>query len=232
MSGSATVRRVLPNPSRAQAARWPWPAPVRLLVGAAAGWVVAEGLLRSPGPEWLVWVATGALALAALAAPGADAWAGRGVTSGIALVTVVGIYLGPPETGQVAGLALVLAVLWLAELTGRAYVDGLVVLLLDVVLVWAVLWGAAGRPGAIIGGAAMLGLLLVAPVAKALPGPAAGLPREWQGLALVLLQLMFVGGVARTAALWESAVDAALVTAGALVLLTVLARLIVGGRGS
>ena len=123
-----------------------------------------------------------------------------------------------------------LAVLWLAELTGRAYVDGLVVLLLDVVLVWAVLWGAAGRPGAIIGGAAMLGLLLVAPVARALPGPARGIPPEWQGVALVLLQLLFVGGVARTAALWESALDAAVVAGGALVLLTVLARLIVGGR--
>ncbi len=191
---------------------------------------MAEGLLRSPGPEWLVWVAIGALALAALAAPATDDWAGRGVTSGIALVTVVGIYLGPPETGQVAGLALALAVLWLAELTGRAYVDGLVVLLLDVLLVWAVLWGAAGRPGAIIGGAAMLGLLLVAPVARALPGPARGIPPEWQGVALVLLQLLFVGGVARTAALWESALNAAVVAGGALVLLTVLARLIVGGR--
>lgn len=209
---------------------WPWPAPVRALVGAAAGWVVVDGLLRAAGPDWRVWLGVGTLALAALAAPAADRWAGSGVVSGVALVTVAGIYLGPPETEQVLGLALGLAVLLVAELTGRARLDGLIVLLLDAILLWAALWGAVTRPGALIGGAAMLGLLLVLPVARVLPGPARGLAGPWQGIGLVLLQLMFVVGVARTAGLSDSATFAAAVSGGALVLLTVLARLIMGGQ--
>ena len=208
--------------------RWPWPAPVRVLVGAAAGWVVADGLLREQGPDWRVWLAVVTLGLAALAAPSVDDWAGRGVASGIAVVTVAGIYLGPPETEQVLALLLGLVVLWAADLSGRARVDGFVVLLLDAVLLWAVMWGAVSRPGALIGGAAMLGLLLVLPLVRVLPGPSAGLPDAWQGVSLVLLQLVFVVGVARTAGLSESWVYASAVSVAALALLAFLARLIVG----
>lgn len=216
------------DPVRTDPVRWPWPAPVRALVGAAVGWLVADGLLRDQGPDWRVWLAMGTLALAGLAATAADSWAGRGVVPGIAVVTVAGIYLGPPETGQVRALLLGLLVLWVAELTGRARVDGFVLLLIDAVLLWAVLWGAVSRPGALIGGAAMLGLLLVLPLVRLVPGPAQGLPDPWRGMALILLQLLFVVGVARTAALSESVAFAAAVSGAALVGLTLLARLVVG----
>lgn len=209
---------------------WPWPAPVRLLVGAASGWLVVDALVPWAGPRWSVWVAMAALAVAAVAASGLDRWAGRGVTSGVALVTVAGVYLGPPETDQVLGLALGLAVLWIAEATGRAEVDGLVVLVLDVVLVWAVLFGAVSRPGAVVAGVCMLGLLVVLPVARLLPGPRTGVPGSWQAVALVGLQLVYVVGLARTAARLDSAVDAAIICGAAVVALTVLARLVVGGR--
>lgn len=209
--------------------RWPWPAAVRAVAGAMSGLLVVTTLIPPREPPWGVWVAVGALALAFLAAPRAERWPGRGTTSGIALVTVAGIYLGPPETGQVLALALVLAVVWVADLSGRARVDGFIVALLDIVLVWAVLWGAANREGAVVAAGAMLGLLLVAPVVHVLPGPRRGLPRQLQGIALVLLQLLFVVGVARTSALWESAFSAAVVAGAALVALCVSARLIVGG---
>lgn len=185
---------------------------------------------RVGGPEWRVWVAMGGLGLAALGAPRLDAWAGRGITSGIALVTVAGLYLGPPETEAILGLALALGVLWVAELTGRAKADGFVVMLLSVVLVWAAIWGAASRPGAVIGGVAMLGLFLVGPIARSLPAPGPGMRAPWDAVALVLLQLLFVVGVARTAALMDDGVMAAAISGGALLLLTVLAWAITGGR--
>ena len=171
-----------------------------------------------------------ALALVALGAPRLDVWAGRGITSGVAFVTVAGLYLGPPETEAIVGLALALGVLWIAEVSGRARLDGLVAMLLGALLVWAAVWGAVARPGAIVGGVAMLGLLLVGPLALSVPGARAGLPKPWDAAALVLLQLLFVVGVARTAALMDDVATAGAVVGGALVLLTVLAWAVTGGR--
>lgn len=212
------------------AAQWPWPALVRVVAGAASGWLIVDALQRAGGPEWRLWVAMGALALVALGAPRLDAWAGRGITSGVALVTVAGLYLGPPETEAIVGLALALGVLWLAEATGRARLDGLIAMLLGAVVVWAAIWGAASRPGATIGGVAMLGLFLVGPLAVSVPGPGPGLPRPWDSIALVLLQLLFVVGVARTAALMDDAITAAAISGTALAILTLLAWAITGGR--
>lgn len=185
---------------------------------------------RVSGPSWRVWVAMGALALVALGAPRLDAWAGRGITSGVALVTVAGLYLGPPETEAIIGLALAFGVLWVAEVTGRARLDGLIGMLLGAVVVWAAIWGAASRPGAVVGAVAMLGLLLVGPLIVSVPGPGPGLPRPWDAVALVLLQLLFVVGVARTAALLDDATTAAAIAGSALVLLALLAWAITGGR--
>jgi hypothetical protein len=201
-----------------------------VLVGAAAGWLVVDAMQRANGPQWRVWVAMAALALVALGAPRLDAWAGRGTTSGVAVVTVAGLYLGPPETEAIVGLALAFGVLWLAEVTGRARVDGFVAMLLGAVVVWGAVWGAASRPGAVVGAVAMLGLLLVGPLAVSVPAPGPGLPRPWDAVALVLLQLLFVVGVARTAALLDDAITAAAISGTALAMLMLLAWAITGGR--
>ena len=211
-------------------ARWPWPAPVRLIVGAVLGWVAVDAMQRASGPDWRVWLAMAGVALAALGAPRLDDWAGRGITSGIALVTVLGLYLGPPETEAIVGLAVAIGVLWVAEVTGRARLDGLIVLLLSAVIVWAAIWGAVSRPGAVVGGVAMLGLFLVAPLARSIPGPGPGLPAPWDAVALVGLQLVYVVGVARTAALMDELDTAIAVTAAALLALTLAAWVITGGR--
>jgi hypothetical protein len=217
-------------PLHRDVARWPWPALVRVIVGAAAGWLVVDAMQRASGPSWRVWVAMAALALVALGAPRLDVWAGRGITSGVAFVTVAGLYLGPPETEVIVGLALALGVLWAAEATGRARLDGLIAMLLGVLVVWAAIWGAVGRPGAVVGGVAMLGLLLVGPLALSVPGPGPGLPRPWDAAALVLLQLFFVVGVARTAALMDDGITAAGIAGAALALLALLAWAVTGGR--
>ena len=228
---STSVVIVTPHPTPTRdAARWPWPAPVRVLVGAAAGWLVVDAMQRVGGPWWQVAAAMAALAAVGLGASRLDVWAGRGITSGAALVTVAGLYLGPPETGMVVGLALGLGVLWLAEATGRARLDGLIAMLLGSIIVWAAIWGSAGRPSAIVGGVLMLGLLLVGPLALSVPGVGPGLPRPWDAVTLVMLQLLFVVGVARTAALLDDVITAAAITASALALLTLLTWAVAGGR--
>lgn len=182
------------------------------------------------GPTWRVWLAAGALMVVAIGAPRLDVWAGRGIVSGVAVVTVVGLYLGLPETGAVLGVALGLGVLWVAESTGRARLDGLVVVLLAAVIVWAALWGAVTRPWAVTGGIAMLGLFLVGPLAVSVPHAGRGLPRPWDAACLVVLQLVFVVGVARTAAIGDDVMVASSISIAALALLALLAWAVTGGR--
>jgi hypothetical protein len=62
------------------------------------------------------------------------------------------------------------------------------------------------------------------------PAPGPGLPRPWDAVALVLLQLLFVVGVARTAALLDDAITAAAISGTALAMLMLLAWAITGGR--
>ena len=152
---------------------------VRLAAGAVVGWLIADRLVGGDGPSWTGPAAAATLAIAFVAAPGVDPWAGSGVVSGWALATALGLYVGVPETDQIVGVIAVLLVLWGAELAGRARVDWLVVCGLDAVLVLAAIHGAAGRPGALIAALAMLGLLVVA-------GPVSRLPRTSRSLPAAL----------------------------------------------
>lgn len=212
--------------TRRRAANW---APlVRVGAGAAAG-VIVSGALVTDGPLWRVPAAAAVLAIAFLVAPGVDRWAGRGITSGWALATSIGIYLGVPETDHVVGVVAVLIVVTLAELTGRARVDGFVVAALDVVLVWSVLRGAAGRPGALVAGMALLGLLVVAVPASLPHRPGLEpLPSRWRGPALVALQLVFCVIVARFGAVRTTGTEAVIVSVTGLTVLFVTAWYVMG----
>jgi hypothetical protein len=131
----------------------------------------------------------------------------------------------------VRGLAAGLAVLWLADATGRLRMDGLVLLAVDVALVWVAVWGAVQRPGALVGGLAILGLLLVAPLAERLPGPRrAWLAPRWQVPALLGVQLVVAVAIARWGALQSSALVAAVVGVLGLATLAWLSRLMLGPR--
>ena len=161
----------------------------------------------------------------------ADRWAPRGLWSGLAVVSVGGLYLGVPETDHFVALAAGLAVLWLADVAGRARVDGLVVLALTAVVAWAGLWGAVSRPGAVTGALALLGLLLVAWVAELLPGPSQPIvPRQLQSVALLALQAVFAVAVARWGALRTAALEGAVVGGVGLLALAWLSRLVMGPR--
>lgn len=183
------------------------------------------------GPSWRGSAAAVTLALVTPATLLADRWAPRGLWSGLAVLSTGGLYLGVPETDHLVAVAGGLVVLLVADLTGRVRVDGLVVLALAAVLVWGGAWGAASRPGALTAAMALLGLMLVAPAAERLPGPARPwVPAPVQVVALLMLQGLFVVGGARLGALRSEAIDGAVVGILGLVVLAWLARLVMGPR--
>ena len=204
------------------------PAVARAAIGAVVGWVLAE-VVGADGPSWQGPAAAAVLAVAFLAAPGLDRWAGRGVTSAWALAAAGGLYLGVPETDRIVGVVAVLLVVVGAELLGRASVDGSVASGLDTVLVWAALYGAAGRGGALVAGLACLGMLVVAAPA-AMPGrPSRELvPAPWRDPLLVVLQVLFVVVVARAGGVRTTTAEALGVAAVGVVLLSIAAWVVVG----
>lgn len=210
----------------------PWPAAARALAGAIVAWVALEWGVTRPEPTWRVLAAAAAiLATAAVAAPIVARVAVPGVAGGLALASAIGLYLGVPETDLVVGVAAALAMVWFADLTGRLRVDWLIVFALDAVVVFAAVRGAAGRDGAVVGGLAMLGLLVVWPVTAWLPGPARGLvPRSLRPLTLLALHGAYVLVVARRSAIRDDAVGAAVVAAVGVAVLVVATRLAVGRR--
>jgi hypothetical protein len=211
------------------ALRWPWPLGIRLLVAALGGWVLANVAVRPEVPWWRAGIAAIALALAAAAATSADRFARRGLWTGLAVATSLGLYVGVPETNHILGLAAGLLVLWLADLSGRLRINGLLVLAIDATLVWAAVWGASARPGAVVGGLALLGLLLVMPIVRVAPGPIEALvPPSWHVTALIGLQVGFAVAVGRLAALRESAAEAGMIALVGLAGLVALSRLVIG----
>jgi hypothetical protein len=210
---------------------WSWPAWARVVTAGGVGYGLARWAVPVDGPPWRAVAAAVTLALVTPTTLLADRWSPRGLWSGLALVSAGGLYLGVPETDHLVAVAGGLAVLVVADLAGRVRMDGLVVLALAAAVVWVGVWGAVSRAGALTAAMALLGLLLVAPVAERLPGPARPwVPARAQVVALLLLQALFVVGGARFGALRSDAIDGAVVGILGLALLAWLARLVIGPR--
>jgi hypothetical protein len=210
----------------------PWPGVARLVLGAGLGWLVGAQLVTTLGPDWRVPAAAMAVAAVSLGAPVTARVNALGGPPAWALASTIGLYIGVPETGHVLGLGAGLGVLVVAVLTGRARSDGLTVVLLGGVLVWAMLQGSVQREPALVGALGTLGLLVSWPVVRRIPGPRNGVaPAAVEPLALTAAHALTVWIVGRRGAL-ESSVTAmtVIVITGNLVLV-VVARLLTGGRG-
>lgn len=212
------------------AARW---VALRAAVGLAAGWVIVANTAPSGVPGWWAPAVAGTLGVAVAVAPGTDRWAGTGINSGWALASGVGLYVGVPETDRLVGMLPVLAIIWLAELSGRMRVDAAVVIALDTVLVWAAVHGAVNRAGALVAALAGLGLLVVAPLVDLVAGRVRGtarlaVPGPWRMPLLVGLQFLYAVGVARVGGIRTTTAEAVAVVAVAVPLLALIAAPIIG----
>ncbi len=205
----------------------------RAAAGGVAGLLIGRLVAGELGDRledawWPTWAGAAVLAVAFVAAPSAGRLTARGPVAALGVITAGGLYLGVPETDHVLGVAVGLAVLAVAELRHRLQVDTIVTMAVDSALVWTAVRGAANREGAVVGGLALLGLLLVAPLVLAGGGRREG--GQWRAALLVAAQLIFVVVVARNGAVRPDAGAAAAVAAAGLVALTVTARFVVAGR--
>lgn len=212
---------------------WLPAAAARATAGGVAGLLIGRlvaGELgdRVDGAWWPTWAGAAALAIAFVAAPSASRLTVRSPVAALGVVTAGGLYLGVPETDHVLGVAVGLAVLAVAELRHRLQLDTMVTMAVDAALVWTAVRGAANREGALVGGLALLGLLLVAPLVLAGRGRREG--GQWRSAMLIGAQLIFVIVVARNGAVRTDTGAAAAVAAAGLVGLTITARLVVAGR--
>jgi len=204
---------------------------LRAAIGLVAGWLIVERGVSPEIPGWWAPFVAGSLAIALAVAPGTNRWSGRGITSGWAMATILGVYVGVPETDRIVGVGAVVAVIWLGELSGRMRVDALIVAALDIVLVWAAVQGSVGRSGAMIAGVATLGLLVVAPIVAAVTrAPRSVSSSQWMMPVLVGIQFVFTIAVARVGGVRTTAGEAVMTVAVALPLLALAVTPIITRR--
>jgi hypothetical protein len=224
------VSSAVPATIRAPLTR-PWPGVARAVAGGAIGWIVAEVIVDNLGPSWRVPASVVVMAAIALGAPLTARAIGLGGPPAWGLAAAIGLYLGVPETDHVLGLGAGLGVLVVAELTGSARADGLTVLALGGVLVWAILQGAGESEPALLAGFATLGLIVLWPVVRYVPGPARALaPHGVRPLLVTAAHTANAWIVGRRGALIDDRVEMATIGAVGAVALVIVARLVVGAR--
>ena len=155
---------------------------------------------------------------------------GFGTTGCLVLLSVGGIYACVPETGHLRPLAFGAAALVVLEVLGRARIGPGLTLAAVGVLAWAVVYGGTYRASALVGGFGAIGLLVIEPLARRLPGPRRALIRSrWLvPITLIALQGANALGVSRTAGLASSTAKAVALAVPWIVGLALLCRLLVG----
>lgn len=193
---------------------------VAVVPGTAVLAVAAADLDR---PDWAVPMIVGAtLAGGALTASFDRVLGARGLAPALLAVTTLGIYLTTPDTEHSAvllGVALPVALLacpWpLATLgVGGSFASVAVV-------AWVVAIDGLGRDGALVGGIACLGVLVIEPAVRALDrrtGPAsAPVPLRYSAT-VVAVHVVLVAVCSRVGGLRSSAIEAFAVCAAAYVI--------------
>ena len=204
-----------------------WPVPLLLAVPGA--WLVAfrsEVVL----PTWATWFVFAAVVVAS---PLAVDFEQRRTTWTPALYAlfVAGIFAAVPDTEQALVLLGAAAVAALLPLAGATF--GSVGMYPAVgIALWVIAQGATGRPAAVLGAAACLGVLVMEPIARRLsPRRITLLDRVqgpyWEGLVVMVIQLVAVLAASRIAGLEPDPVIAA--AEASLVLAALAGLLVVGG---
>jgi hypothetical protein len=193
--------------------RW---SPLAFGVVAVPGAVLFD---RATELDRLDWTRTTVVAVTvvggALAAAGDRAYAARGVGPVLLAITTFGVYVTTPDTEHTAlvlGAALPVALLgWPRPLASLGVGGALVA---TAVVTWNVVLDGSARPGAVVGGVACLGMLVIVPVVAAVWRPAGGGPTVSlaQAALVAALHLAVVAVCSRVAGLRESATEALVIS--------------------
>ena len=207
--------------------------PTRALAALPGGLLIVAAPLVDVDQWWARLVVIMLLAAAAVALPDlAQRWDGTGAIGLLLAAGAVGVYACVPETDHLEYLVPAYLVLGLSEAVVRRPFGPGVALAACGLLCWAVLFGGTTRDGAIVGGLACLGLLLLEPVARRLPGGASALVGSGAVsgvVAITVLQGGYCLAVSRTAGLRTDAWVALAIVAVAAIGLLVTTRAVLGG---
>jgi hypothetical protein len=165
-----------------------------------------------------------------------EEWSSDAPALGLLAITVGGMTLAVPDTEEVAALlGVALALAWLGWPLRLVTLGRPGALSAIAVLTWAAASGARGRPAALIGAVACLGLLVAVPAVRAAVLPVrTALARAPRPLIVILLGLahgVIVGVAARGAGVLES-VSGATVVAALAAALALIAGVIFASVGS
>ncbi len=189
-----------------------------VVTGAGAGLLVAEIQPAGEVPSWLLALLT--FGLLAWAWPQLATHVGNVTASLLAAGSWLGAYYTVPDTEEIRAVAVVVPVLaTLTFLRSGARVTGLALVGL---VVWATAEGGRGRPSAVVGGLACLGLLAVPVAVSRWAGSARTVRSNAAAAAIVVVQAGAVLFTSRVAGLRAGAAIAAalaLAAAGAAVVL-------------
>lgn len=192
--------------------------PVVRVTAALPGAVVLATATDVPGAQWvpsavLVVASLGAM----LVADFDDAAARSGLAPVLVGVTSVGIYLSGPDTEQsivLVGVTLPIALLGWPVPTASLGAAGAYAM--TGLVTWVAVTAGSARPGAIVGGMACLGVLVVEPAGRRLVGVngiASGRAYVPRLVTIAAVHVALVGACSRVAGLRASATDALLIAA-------------------
>jgi hypothetical protein len=191
-------------------------APAWQLAAAVPGTAVFVAGTEIDRPGWAVPTIVGATLVGGVLVAAFDrALAPRGMAPALLAVSALGVYLTTPDTEHAAvvlGVALPVALLscpWpLATLGVGGSFAGVAV------VAWVVAVDGAGRDGAVVGGIACLGMLVVEPLVRGLAtgraAPSAPVPLRYAAT-VVVLHVVVVAVCSRVGGLRSSAVEASVV---------------------
>lgn len=201
---------------------------VPLLLAVPGAWLAAFGA-KMDLTEWATWFIFGAIVAAApLTADFEERrpeW-----TPAVYALFVGGVFLAVPDTEAALVLLGVSAPVGLLPIAGVTFGSVGVYPAVGIGM-WVIAQGAVGRPGAVLGAAACLGVLVVEPIALRLSSRCSTVldwrrGPHWRGSAVVVIQLTAVLGASRIAGLEPDPIIAAI--EAVLVLLAVAAILVLG----
>lgn len=186
---------------------------VGMLAAVPGAWLIAFHAGITGGP-WTRWVVLSAIVVAApLVATTDEGWQQPALGPLLWVVVAVGIYVNVPDTDillLLVGVSAPLGVIGWPLDVGRLGTAGAHTAV--GLLIWSAAEGATGRPAALIGAVATLGVLVIWPIAATIASGRVPHP-VW----MVVIQVAVAAVCGRVAGLRERPMEVALIAAAALV---------------
>lgn len=197
---------------------------------AAVGLLLASvwaGTFEGRNLQWAVPVALAVIAAAWWGVPGMHRELPLGVAWLVLCGSAAAVYFCVPETDQMREVGVVMVAGFVAELVLRRRLPAPAVAAAVGLIAWSALFGASGRPSAVVGG-----LFALLPVVAVGAVTGKGRQASWRLLAVAAVWVVGAGLMARTGGIADSLTEAVVASAVAVAGAAVLSAALLGRRGA